>query len=224
MAKKYLVFDAGPIISLTMNGLLYVLEKLKKEFDGDFIITPRVKEEIIDKPLKIKKYEFEGIRVNDLLDRGVLKLSSEVISNNQLEAETRKIMDLANNSLKTLNENVHLIHDAEASCLAFSRLCNCDSLIVIDERTTRVLIEAPENLKKIMEKKLHAIVNIDLNKLKVLGDFRFIRSSELLYIAYEKNLLNLKKDKILLDALLYSVKYSGTSISSREIEEIKSLA
>ena len=31
---KYLIFDAGPIISLTMNGMLPIIEKLKGVFDG----------------------------------------------------------------------------------------------------------------------------------------------------------------------------------------------
>ena len=53
---KYLIFDAGPIISLTMNGLLPILEKLKKVFDGEFILTPSVKSEVIDRPMRIKKY------------------------------------------------------------------------------------------------------------------------------------------------------------------------
>src|SRR3989344_5329454 len=35
---KYLIFDAGPLINFSMNGLLPMLEKLKKEFKGQFII------------------------------------------------------------------------------------------------------------------------------------------------------------------------------------------
>ena len=31
---KTLVFDAGPIISMTMNNLLWLLKPLKKQFDG----------------------------------------------------------------------------------------------------------------------------------------------------------------------------------------------
>lgn len=222
-SKKYLVFDAGPLISLTMNGLLGILEKLKKDFNGEFIITPSVKAEVIDKPLKIKKYEFEGVRIKDLLERGILKLSSDFISNGQLEKETARLLDIANSSFKSLGTNINLIHNAETSCLAFSNLCKCDNVIVIDERTTRLLVENPENLKKIFEKKLHSSVSVDNNKLKNLKDFRFIRSAELLYLAYERDLLDLKKDKTLLDSILYAVKYTGTSISSGEIEDIKNL-
>ena len=45
---KYLIFDSGPLINFAMNGILHVLERLKKEFDGEFIITKEVKKEIID--------------------------------------------------------------------------------------------------------------------------------------------------------------------------------
>ena len=46
---KYLIFDAGPIISMTMNGLLPLIEKLKNECGGcEFVLTPAVKKEVID--------------------------------------------------------------------------------------------------------------------------------------------------------------------------------
>ncbi len=222
-AKKFLIFDAGPIISLTMNGLLPILEKLKQNFKGEFIITPQIKEEVIDKPLKIKKYKFEGIRVTDLIEKGILKMSSEFVSPQSLEKETSKIMKLLNSSF-TSSEKIELIQKGEASCIAFANLCNCENVIVVDERTIRMMGEAPENQKKIMENKLHARVDINQGNLKVLKNIKFIRSSELIYIAYKKNLLEWKKDKTTLEALLYALKYSGTAISSRDIEAIKSLA
>ena len=40
---KYLIFDAGPIISLTLNGMLPVIEKLKSVFDGAFLLTRALK-------------------------------------------------------------------------------------------------------------------------------------------------------------------------------------
>ena len=220
---KYLIFDAGPIISLTMNGLLDVLEKLKKEFEGEFIVTPQVKREIVDKPLRIKKYALEGVKVSSILEKGVLKMSSEFVKNSVLEKETRKIMKEANSSFKA-REYIKLIHEGEASCLAFSRLCNNENVIVVDERTTRMLTESPKNLEKLMERKLNAKIGVDDKKLRDFKKFKFIRSAELLYIAYKKNLFDMKKDKTLLDALLYGVKFKGAAISSREIDAIKRLA
>jgi predicted nucleic acid-binding protein len=222
---KYIIFDAGPIISLTMNGLLPVLERLRGVFDGKFIVTPQVKREIIDRPIKIKKYELEGLKVKDLLDRGILTISTELIPNQRLERETRRIMKITNSIIRdsTTGEKINLIHEGEASCLALSNICKCDNIIVVDERSTRMLVEAPEKLVKLMERKLHTTLRIDSVIQKNLKNFRFIRSSELLYVGYKKDLIGLKKDKTLLDALMYGVKAKGAAISSREIEEMKKL-
>ena len=46
---------------------------------------------------------------------------------------------------------------------------------------------------------------------------------ENLWLAYKKNLIPVKKNKELLDALLYGVKFKGAAISSVEIEEMKKL-
>ncbi len=222
-AKKYLIFDAGPLISLTMSGLLPVLEKLKQNFSGEFILTPQVKREVIDKPRTIKKYKLESFMIQNLFDKGILRLSSDFVQNQVLEKETFRILKTLNSSFKAFGKNVELIQTGEASCIAFSQLCKCDSVIVIDERTARLLIEAPENLKEIMEHKLHTKINFDKQNIKPLKDLLFIRSAELIYIAYKKNLIDIKDGKDLLQALLYSLKYKGTAISTEEINEISEI-
>ena len=218
--KRFLIFDAGPIISLSMNGLLYVIEKLRKDFDGDFVITPRVKKEVVDRPLGIKKYELEALRVKDLLDKKVLRVASDFVSANAIEKETKRILKSANSLFSAEGEKINLIQEADASCLAFSRLCGVENLIVVDERTTRMLTEAPENLRKIMSSRLHTSIKVKIENLKELEGFKFIRSAEVVYIAYKKGLINLEKSKQLLDALLYGLKFKGTAISSQEIDVI----
>jgi len=221
---KYLIFDAGPIISLTMNGMLPVIEKLEV-FDGEFILTPYVKNEVVDRPMKIKKFELEAIQVKDLIDRGIFKMSGDVVSNQKLDGEVKRILKIVNGVLRTAQtgEKIKILHKGEAACLAFSNLCGAENVIVVDERTTRLLTEAPQNLKKMMEKKLHTPLKVELPLLDELGKFKFIRSAELLFIAYKKNLFRIKKNKNLLDALLYGVKFKGAAISSQEIEEMKKL-
>ena len=151
-------------------------------------------------------------------------MSSEFIDDKRLNQETDKILKIINNSMRSDSKPIELIHNGEASCIAFSNLCNCDSAIVIDERTTRMLVESPSSLKKMMENKLHRTLSLNEKDLKLLKNARFIRSTELLYIAYKKSLFNLKKDRAMLQAVLYAAKYKGTAISSQEIEEIKRLA
>jgi len=221
--KKFLIFDTGSIITLSMNGLLYLLGKLKKEFNGEFIITPHTKKELIDRPMKIKKYEFEAIKIKNLIRDGILKMSNNFIKDKLLNRETDRILKIINSSMKSSSKPIELIHHGEASCIAFSNLCNCESVIVIDERTTRMLVESPLSLKTMMEKKLHTSLSLNEKDLKTLKNARFIRSTELLYIAYKKSLFNQRKDKTLLEAALYAAKYKGAAISLQEIEEIKSL-
>lgn len=222
---KYLIFDSGPIISLTMNGLLGVIENLRKNFNGEFIITSPVKREVIDRPLKIKKYSLEAIQVQTLLDKKIFRMAEEIIDRQNLERETKKILKTSSGILRVAQtgEKINLIHEGEASCIAFSLLCKQENLIVIDERTTRLLTEAPQNLENMMEKKLHIPLVAELSLVKKFKNLKFIRSSELLFIAYKKNLLPFKKDKQTLDALLYGVKTKGTAISSLEIEEMKKM-
>ena len=83
--------------------------------------------------------------------------------------------------------------------------------------------EAPDKLAKMMEKKLHTSIDANLGRLQDLKKYKFIRSAELLFVAFKKKLFELKENKVLLDALLYGVKFKGTAISSREIEKIKKL-
>ena len=222
---KYLIFDAGPIISMTMNGMLPIIEKLKGIFNGEFILTSQVKNEVVDKPMKIKKFKLEAIQVNDMIERGVFKMSNEVIPPQKLDIEVKKILKITNGVLRTAQtgEKIKIIHEGEASCLAFSNLCGADNVIVIDERTTRMLTEAPQDLEKMMERKLHILLEAQLSLLNELKKFKFIRSAELLFIAYKKNLIPVTKNKELLDALLYGVKFKGAAISSVEIEEMKKL-
>ena len=221
---KYLIFDAGPIISLTMNGLLPVLEKLKKEFDGEFILTPAVKKEVIDKPLKIKKFKLEALQVRELLKKGVFTPSSKIISNQKLHKESSSILKKVNNFFKSskTGKRIKVLHEGEASCMAFSDLCSCNNVIVIDERATRILIEAPDNLKRLLSRKLNTeVIEVSRGRNK-LNQYKFIRSAELMYMAHKKGLLQEKTGEFL-DAVLFALKFKGTAISSMEIDEIKKM-
>ncbi len=223
---RYLVFDAGPIISLTMNGMLPVIERLKEVFDGEFILTPDVKREVVDRPMKIKKFKLEALQVQGLIDKGVFKMSKDIVSDQKLAREMKKVMKAANGVLRSsaTGEKIKIIHDGEVACLAFCNLVKGDKVIVIDERTTRMLTEAPDKLEEMMERKLHTPLDSTTDLVAGFKNFRFIRSAELLYVAWKKDLIGVDADKELLDALLYGVKFKGCAISSVEIEQIKKLA
>jgi hypothetical protein len=97
--------------------------------------------------------------------------------------------------------------------------------IVVDERTTRILCEAPENMRKLLESKLHTKIDASEKNYPMFKDFRIFRSSELVFIAYRLGIIDLPaKKRESMEALLYGLKYKGCTISMREIDDEIELA
>src|SRR3989344_7188890 len=157
MTQKALIFDSGSLISLSINGLLEELKKLKKIFNGEFIITKEVKREVIDEPIKIKMYELEALKIQNLIDEGCLSMPEKLgIQDKEITNLMFKLMNLANTMFIGNGNEIQLIQSGEASCLALSKSLNeknIKNVLAIDERTIRMLVEKPENLKELLEKK-----------------------------------------------------------------------
>ena len=223
---KVLIFDSGALINLSMNGLLDILEKLKASFQGKFVITEAVKYETCDRPIGIERFELGALRIQSLISKGTLELPSSLnIDKKELNKETFEIMNIANRSLQTTNQFIKIVREDEMSCLALSKILSkqgIETLIAIDERTTRILSEKPENLEKIMSEKLHIPVRPATKNFSAFSGFRYIRSSELVYVAFKKGLTDVQGPKAL-EALLYATKFKGSSISFEEINELKKL-
>src|SRR3989344_9606387 len=84
--NKAIIFDSGALISFSMNGITRIIKELRGAFKGKFLITSEVKKEIIDVPIKIKKFELEALKIKRLLDDGVLELPSSLgISDSEIE-------------------------------------------------------------------------------------------------------------------------------------------
>jgi len=223
MKEKAIVFDSGAIITFAMNGLLDVLEDLKKSFNGYFLITNEVKNEIVDKPLTIKRFQFEALRIKDLIDRRILEFPYKIIDKKELSNKTEQIFDALNHTYFARGEFMKIVSKGEISVLALSLLLKekgIDNIVAIDERTARLMCENPSNLQKIFNYKLHTEVLMKKD-ISFLRNIKIIRSSELMYFAYKKGLLHLKDH--ILEALLYAAKYKGCSISFEEIEQMKRL-
>ncbi len=224
--SKAIIFDSGALISFSMNGITDIIKRLKEIFKGKFLVTSEIKKEIIDTPMKIKRFRLEALKLKQLLDEGVLEMPSSLgIKDSEITNQGNKILKIANSSFQGTRKAIHLLDMGETSCLALSRILTqkkIKNVIVVDERTTRMLVEKPENLKSILEKKIHTQISIKQDNLKFFKGFGIIRSAELVYVAYKKNLIKLK-DRNVLDALLYAVKYKGAAISGDEIEEIKKI-
>ena len=223
---KTAVFDAGPIISLTMNNLLWLLEPLKRISNANFYITGMVKKELVDNPLNnTKRFKFEALQVLHYIDNKTL----EVIDDSEIKMQTYKLLGMANNFYKSFGHNINLVHEAEMSAIALYLQKKADALVV-DERTARLLIENPKKLHNILKHTLHTHVEESKNDIKEFGnmtkDVRIIRSVELAAIAYEKGLLDKyltnipDSKKTLLESVLWGVKLNGCAVSKRELEQI----
>lgn len=225
---KSLIFDAGPVISLTTNNLLWALDYLKEEFNGNFYIPKAVHEELVDRPLKSKKFKFEALQVSYRIKKAVLQL----IATEKIHLLAEELLDLANHTFKTRGNWIKIVHFAEMEVLAAAIIQNA-SAVVIDERTTRLLIEDPNHLTNILSGKMGTKIftnNKNLDALKKwIKDIKVIRSVELVMIAYEKGIFNKYRldenpaDKTLVESLLWGVKLHGCSISRREIDDLVSI-
>ena len=222
---KSLIFDAGPIISLATNNLLWLISPLKKKFNGNFYITESVKRELIDKPLETKKFKFEAIQVEKLIEEGTL----EIIDNDFIQETTTRLLTAANGIFRAYDNYIKIVHYAEMSVIAASVNLNSDA-IVIDEKVTRFLVENPRIIVDILKKTLHTSININESNLKefknAVTKLRVIRSIELVAVAYERGLLDSYITKIpnarknLLESVLWGVKLNGCAVSEEEIEQI----
>ena len=220
---KHLIFDSGPLINFAMNGLLPLFRELKKEFDGEFLITKEVKREIIDYPETTKKYELEAIQLKELFNDKIIKhanLTNEQVD--QLRIKREEIMNVANSTFYSKGKNIHILDKGECAALALSKIMKCDCVLVIDERTARMLAENPENLRKLLQKKLHTPITANKKNYDFFKDFRIIRSTELIYIAHKKGLIEFKDPKAY-EAMLYAMKFRGCSVSEEEIEALKNM-
>ncbi|MEK6917569.1 MAG: hypothetical protein AABW51_01335 [Nanoarchaeota archaeon] len=226
MTQKAIIFDSSTLISMSMNGLFDELRNLKKIFGGSFFITQDVKREIIDKPLTIKKFELEALKLKELLEEGVLEIPSALgVNEKDLYKDIEKLKNIANTTYKSKRNDIYIIDSGETSCLVLSKALTekgIKNVVAVDERTIRMLCEKPDNLKKLLAKKLHTPISALDENFKYFKGFKFIRSSELLYVSYKKGLVKLKGPMVL-DALLYAVKFKGCAISDDEIKEIEKI-
>lgn len=219
MKSRDIICDSGALISLTSGCLDNLLYFFAENYHVRFVIPPSVEYETVTRPLEsnLRKYLFSAVRIKDAINDGII-----VKVDAQLADKTRKLMNAANNMFYLKGKPFRLIQTGESEMLVLAKELGIE-YILIDERTTRMLIEAPLKLKEHLEHEFAVTVMVNKTNLKYLtpeiSSLRAIRSSELVMLAYEKgyfrNFQKLKKEA--LEAALYKMKYSGCSISFDEI-------
>ncbi|MFH2020577.1 MAG: hypothetical protein ABIJ34_04135 [archaeon] len=221
MEQKAVLCDSSSLISLTDGDLDHVLLFLKKNFPINFYIPPSVEEEMVTRPIKsdLKEYLFSAIRLKKQMRDGIItKVDSDV------KAETDKILKMANNIFFVRGQPMRLMHEGEAEMVAMAKSLAISTLLV-DERTTRLLIENPFQLKSHLEQEFKVNVMVQKTNLTNLAEYvkgmEVIRSSEIVVLAYENRYFDDYGDMhvAILRAALYRLKYSGCSIRFQEIED-----
>jgi len=225
MKEKIIFFDAGPIISLVMARLIWILPKLKEQFGGKFYITPAVKRELVERPMKVRRFEFEALQVLKLIREGVLEIYEEVPYKKAKELE-----NLADTSFRIKNRNLDIIQSGEMEAVASALKIGAEG-IVMDERTLRLFIENSLEMEKLLEIRFKEDVIPDHKRIKQfsqqLQGIKIIRSIELVGVAYKLGILDeyipkLKDGRrILLDAVLWGTKFNGCAVTVRELNEMK---
>jgi len=222
---KSLVFDTGPVISLTVNNLLWLLQPLQQLFKGAFYIPEAVHAELVDRPLQTKRFKFEALQVEEQIENGVFS----IIDTKQIRERASALLMLANNAFIARGQPLRVCQYAELETLAAGTLSNANA-VVIDERITRTLVENPTALQRLLQKRLHTPVQANKTNItqfqSMCTQVPIIRSVELVTIAYERGLLDKYLVKVpnvrqqLLESVLWGVKLHGAAISEQEIEEI----
>jgi len=223
--NKIIFFDTGPIISLVMSRLVWILPELKKKYGGHFYITPAVKKELIDRPLTMKRFKFEALQALKLIRDGVLEEYTKVPLK-----KVNELTKLANSSFSMNNKNIDIIQSGEMESMTCALKVGADA-VVMDERTLRLFIENPNEMKNLLSHRFKKVVEVNSTNMglfsKSLQGVNIIRSIELISIAFKMNLLNdyiPKKPKgkyDLLDAVLWAAKFNGCAVTEQEIEELE---
>ncbi|HII53766.1 hypothetical protein COT30_02295 [Candidatus Micrarchaeota archaeon CG08_land_8_20_14_0_20_49_17] len=207
--------DSSSLISLTNSCIYNVLYYLKSKYSCKFLITPAIYAETVLRPLHIREYSFSAHMINQLVNDRVVELTEH----SHLEQERDRVLALANNIVSLDGKQLKLIQKGEAELIAYGKGTN----VLIDERTTRMLIENPHLLISHLRDEFRQSLSVNPRKL---GEFKsytngmvMVRSTELAIFGYENGFFDKFKGKQdVLRSALYKLRYSGCSISFEEID------
>ncbi|MBI4210823.1 MAG: hypothetical protein HY544_04940 [Candidatus Diapherotrites archaeon] len=217
--KKF-VLDSSSVITISDNCLIKVMRHLSDAEKISFMIPESVYEESVERPLRIKRFELNAIRIRDAVNEGYISVSRTTPGVKRRLAE----LDAITRSLCTVNgKPTQIVQLGESETLALVKETGADCL-VIDERTTRMLVEDPEDLFAFLQRRLEGKVTINPGAVKrfrqLYGDVKIVRSVELIALAYEDGSLDseVSRSRQALEAALYAAKFAGCAVSFDEIQ------
>ncbi|MFW5902369.1 MAG: hypothetical protein ACOCTT_00600 [archaeon] len=214
-----IICDSSSLISLGNICALGILPYLEEKHNIEFIIPKSIEDEIVKKPMNTKKFKLKAIKFKELIKQNTLQVESI----EKAKKESKEIIKISNNLLLSKKEQkpIEIIHEGEARTISLLNTLNISNLL-IDERTTRLLIEDIEKLRRYIESQSKIKIDIDKEKKREIKkktkNLNVIRSSEIIAIAYEEGYFPEKTEE-LLEGSLYASKFAGCGISSQEIKD-----
>jgi predicted nucleic acid-binding protein len=212
-----MVFDASTLISVSQTCLVKILGGLKRKMGADFIVPESVFYEAVQRPIEIRRFELNAIRIKKVIEENGFSV---------MQARDKSVVEAiessANSCFLVKGRPIRLLQRGEIEALAIARETGAEAL-AIDERTTRMLIENPEQLRRIIQERRNIGIGIDGKKQKAFSSMfsglTIVRSVELIALADEYGLLEeeLPRGKQSLEAALFAAKYSGCAVSGKEI-------
>ena len=185
----------------------------------EYLMPKGVWEETVGKALHIDRFRMEGVMLDQKIKQGVFK----VIDDDKVRELANDILSKINNCFFAKGKAIELIHKGEAEMIALAKLQGIKYL-AIDERTTRILIESPEEQKRILENKLHVKIKVDQKRLdefkSMVNGLKIIRSVDILVRAYDMDLFGVEesRQRDLLRGILWECKNLGCAITRKEID------
>jgi len=216
-----IICDSSSIIALneTCNSnVFHFLQEL------DFVIPPAVEEEIVINPIKVKQFAMHALRMQMILREKEVR----IVSKKNLEERTEKVLRFANNSYFIDGKPLTLVQRGEAACLALLSLVGA-RLLLIDEKTTRMILEDPLALQRIIQEEHGKKVKLNSENLKRLSEMfdgaAILRSTELITIAARKGFFaRFEEDETkAYHAAIYALRFAGCSITTQELSDYDEL-
>ena len=173
-----LIFDSSALISLGNNGLEYLFEEFKKRNPNiKLYMMQSVYDETIAIKDKIIKFGWLGIKYERLVKNKtfevVLPKKTEMIDN---------LENICNSIYFTKHGKLEILQAGELESVAYTKEKN--AILVIDEITTRWLLENPYKLHSLMETRYKEKVSIDrkaLNRAALeFAKIKVVRSIDLI--------------------------------------------
>jgi hypothetical protein len=215
-SPKKIVFDTSTIISLVSTCFTDVFLHLSKHFD--LYLPKEVEKESIEKPGEIRGYSLNAYRIKNIIKRFDFIIEPLTPQDSQFSAS---LLLNANRLFTIENRYLNILQKGESDVVALAK--RMDALVATDERVVRNLIEEPQNLKKLLEDRNKAKVELHqgnfFNLQEKLKGIRIVRSVDLFSRAFKENDLcyGCEYTEKFLESSLFALKNAGCSVSTEEI-------